>query len=214
MRAIIIANGDCDNPKQLAALFRADDFVIAVDGGARHCETLSAYPDLLIGDFDSLDKPILKHFVADDVKMLCYPRHKDQIDLELAVDHAIAEGATEIAIITAMGGRWDMTLANLFLLTQEKYAMFELYLTDTVQRGQVIRAGSAVTLTVKAGGRFSLIPLLGDATGISANDLEYPLANHTLSLGSTKGLSNRTLADAITIELQQGLVYACYEIGD
>ena len=35
MRAIIIANGDCDYPNQLAAMFRADDFVIAVDGGAR-----------------------------------------------------------------------------------------------------------------------------------------------------------------------------------
>ena len=38
------------------------DFIIAADGGAQHCISLGVTPDVIIGDFDSLEPDTLTAF--------------------------------------------------------------------------------------------------------------------------------------------------------
>ena len=45
----------------------------------------------------------------------------------------------------------------------------------------------------KAGDFVSLLPLDPEVTGIRTDGLRYPLANETLALGPTRGLSNELL---------------------
>ena len=75
-------------------------------------------PELVIGDLDLLEAGEIEEFKKNSqVRVEQYPVHKDETDLESAVETVVKQGYTTILILAALGGRLDMTLANIFLLT-------------------------------------------------------------------------------------------------
>ena len=68
------------------------------------------------------------------------------------------------------------------------------------------RSGSRLALHGQPGDTVSLIPLGGEAHGITTHGLEYPLQQETLRFGTTRGVSNVLLGDSATIQLQQGML--------
>ena len=54
-RAVIFANGELKFSPEQCHEIRKDDFIIAADGGALHCRKLGIKPNVVIGDFDSLN---------------------------------------------------------------------------------------------------------------------------------------------------------------
>ena len=86
----------------------AGDFVIAADAGYRTCRALGIVPDLLLGDFDSMDQP------TDFAYVERVPVEKDDTDTMLAIKTALDKGCKEIYLYGGTGGkRLDHTLANL-----------------------------------------------------------------------------------------------------
>ena len=86
---------------------RADDFIIAADGGWLACRKTGITPDLLLGDFDSLSTQ------PDFPNILRVPVEKDDTDTMLAVKTGLERGETEFHIYGGMGGRrTDHTIAN------------------------------------------------------------------------------------------------------
>ena len=53
-RCIIICAGDLEISQ---IPLREDDLVVAVDGGYMYCRVLEITPNVIIGDFDSLEEP-------------------------------------------------------------------------------------------------------------------------------------------------------------
>lgn len=211
MRAFIFANGrihaDTDAEKQI----QPGDTVIAADGGALHCLKKGIIPDLLVGDFDSLSRTYVKSLKEQGAEILQYPAQKDQTDLELALDAAVQKGAEEIIIFGALGGRWDMTLANIMLLGRAQTANCRIRMMDGSLEMQVIRSGQKIRLKGQKGDTVSLIPLAQDAEGISLEGLEYPLCDETLKLGSTRGISNVMLGCRASASLRKGLILCIRE---
>ena len=74
---------------------------------------LGLNPDVLIGDLDSASESEVEKVRPAQGQVIQYPVHKDETDLELAVLAAIQRGYREILILGALGGRLDMTLANI-----------------------------------------------------------------------------------------------------
>ncbi len=126
MIVLILANGELEKSPTLLELAKDADLVIAADGGARHCRLIARLPDTLIGDFDSIPQELLNEFKTGGVEILQYPKRKNATDLELAIDHAIVKGATQIYFAGMLGGRWDMSLSNIFLLAHDKYKTIRL----------------------------------------------------------------------------------------
>ena len=86
---------------------RANDFIIAADGGWLACRKTGITPDLLLGDFDSLSTR------PDFPNILRVPVEKDDTDTMLAVKTGLERGETEFHIYGGMGGRrTDHTIAN------------------------------------------------------------------------------------------------------
>ena len=84
------------------------DFVIAADAGYRVCRQAGIVPDLLLGDFDSMDQP------EDFANIHRSPVEKDDTDTMLAVKTALEQGCDTVYIYGGTGGkRLDHTLANL-----------------------------------------------------------------------------------------------------
>ncbi len=206
MRAVIFANGDLRHTRDVLPPIHADDLLIAADGGALHMQALNLRPDAAVGDFDSFSAENLEALEAAGVKIFRYPAKKDQTDLELAVQHARDHGASEILVLGALGARWDQTLANLLLPASSAYSDLQIRLVDQEQEITLIRAGQTVNVTGRVGETVSLIPLAGDAGGITTTGLEYPLDKETLRFGSTRGISNVLLDESASVKLETGLL--------
>ncbi len=62
------------------------------------------------------------------------------------------------------------------------------------------------SLNVKGnkGDTLSVIPIRGDAAGISLYNLEYPLDNFTMDYAQPRGISNVMLGEECTVEIKNG----------
>ncbi len=209
-RAAIFANGELSDPAAARAALHAGGgppaLLIAADGGARHCRALGLTPQVVIGDFDSLDPDDLRALRAAGVEVIEHPRRKDQTDLELALSHAVAAGADDILVFGALGARWDQTLANLLLLAGPGFASARIRLLDGDQQLSLLTPRAPAHIEGRPGDTVSLIPLGGEARGVTTAGLEYPLADGALPFGSTLGVSNVLLGHTATVHLREGLL--------
>jgi thiamine pyrophosphokinase len=203
-RAIIFANGIMERSQRITSEITTSDLIIAADGGCLHCKALGLIPNVIIGDFDSLSAGEIADYQQADSKLIRYPSHKDETDLELALLYANEQDVEEVLIFGALGARWDMTLANLLLPTQPVFNNINVRLLDGTQELTLLRGGETLFLDGQPGDRVSLIPLSGDASGITTIGLEYPLDNENLLLGSPRGVSNVLRNERAQIVLKDG----------
>jgi thiamine pyrophosphokinase len=191
---VIFANGQLSRPITL----QPDDLIIAADGGSHHCLQYGIRPQVVIGDLDSVSEDDLEKLSRLGAEIITYPARKDFTDLELALLEAQRRGADRVLLLAALGERWDQSLANIML--PAAFPDLHISLVDGQQELHFIHAGETLEITGRAGDTVSLIPLGGDAQGITTHGLEYPLYSETLRLGSTRGISNVMLEQASSTE--------------
>jgi thiamine pyrophosphokinase len=208
MRAIIFANGDAPDPEIVRQWTAQADLIIAADGGTRHALSVGLLPHVVIGDLDSLAEADRAQLDRSGVPLIVYPTRKDYTDLELALRYALERHATEIIILSALGGRWDQSLANLMLLTLPELAHVATCIVDHHLSIQVIR--DRAEITGRAGDTLSLIALKGDAHGVTIEGCEYPLHEATLPFGATLGISNVLSQTTAKITVKQGQILALH----
>ncbi|MBI3158194.1 MAG: thiamine diphosphokinase [Chloroflexi bacterium] len=204
MRAVLFANGDLNDLEGARALLRPDDLLLAADGGGRHCLRLDLKPAAVIGDMDSLLPDELDQLAAGGAEILRHPANKDETDLQLALRLAKERGASEALVLGGLGGRWDMSLANLLLAAYDPLAGLRVTFWQDGQRLSLIQG--AADIHGRPGETVSLIPLGGDAIGVTTTDLEYPLHGETLPFGGTRGVSNVLLGETARVTLEGGLL--------
>ncbi len=205
MRAVVFVNGDIANYAALARWLRKDDYLIAADGGARHMEILGLSPAVIVGDLDSIDSALLLRMQEEGADVEQHPAAKDATDLELAIARAVRDGATEILLLGAVGGRLDQTIANLLILAQKNWAV-PLTIAEGDQLARVLRGRQSVSLSGPTGGYVSAVALSEEVTGVTYRGLEYPLENATLRLGSTRGVSNTMLSSPAQVSIESGIL--------
>lgn len=211
MNALIFANGELTDENQARRLSHQADLVIAADGGALHCLRLGIAPHLVVGDLDSLDEAARQRLEAGGARFSIYPPAKDETDLELAMRAAQEGGAQEATILGALGARWDMSLANILLLAHPAFMELRIALVSGPQSVLLARPDRPLVIEGKSGDTISLIPVRGDAAGVSTSGLEYPLRGERLVFGQTRGVSNVLQGNRAEISLAEGLL-ACVHI--
>jgi thiamine pyrophosphokinase len=203
-RAVIFANGELGRAETVRALLRPDDLLIAADGGAHHCRRLGLTPHLVIGDLDSVTSEIRAALEETGAQLEIYPPWKDETDLELAIRAAQGAGATEVILLAALDGRWDQSLANVLLLAHLDFANLSLRLVHEQDTLWIVRDQTVVR--GQPGDRVSLLPLAGNAQGVTLTGLEYPLHDSTLPFGATLGISNTLIAPEASISVRNGIL--------
>jgi thiamine pyrophosphokinase len=200
LRIIIFANGRMDWPFEI----QDDDFIIAADGGGRYCLERRIIPKIVIGDMDSLSEAELTLLETQGAEIIRFPTRKDFTDLELALLKAQELDADEILLLGALGARWDQTIANLLL--PSAHASMCIRILDGPQEISFLRGGEELKIAGQPGDTVSLIPLAGDARGVTTHNLEYPLDDESLIFGGSRGVSNVLTAKRATVSLQQGML--------
>jgi thiamine pyrophosphokinase len=200
LRTVIVANGQYN----VSFTAQPQDLIIAADGGAHHCLQHGIQPHTVIGDLDSLTANDLNKLEAIGARVISYPTRKDYTDLELALEYAIQQKPSEILILGGLGGRWDQTIANILLAATQSAT--KVHLVDADQEFHFLKSTKTIEIHGSPGDIVSLIPLGGDAIGISTQGLEYPLKQETLHFGSTRGISNVLLDPPANVSLEEGLL--------
>jgi thiamine pyrophosphokinase len=190
-----------------------DSLIIAADGGARHAQSLGWPIDYLVGDLDSLSPEEISSLKRQKgLEMRVFPAEKDQIDFELALDLALEKLSIPsfITVLGAMGGRWDMTMANLLLPAAKKYRKKHttVLFRDRGTQLWVLNPFSVLNFNFPEKHILSLVPLGGRAGPVSlSGTFKYPLENGYLELGQTLGLSNELVGEGcIALEGQSSLL--------
>ena len=184
-----------------------DDYVIAADGGWLACQKARIQPNLLLGDFDSLqDVPQFPHVER-------VPVEKDDTDMMLAIKRGLALGHKEFHMYGGMGGsRTDPTIANLQSL---------LYLANRSARGWLYGDGELYTaicndrvvFPARERGILSVFCLGADAQGVTIRGGQYEVESAALSAEFPLGVSNHFVGKEIEVSVAQGslLIGICEE---
>ena len=189
MNCIIIANGNLSDYDFSKRIIHKHNFIICADGGAKHLYHMGICPQVVLGDFDSIDADIKNYFINKNVEFIRFPVHKDYTDTELAVEYAIENGATEITFMGVMGHRMDHTLANITMLTSLVDKGIKAEIVD--EHNHIIATKNSLDIDGSPGDLLSIIPLSEKVENISIEGLEYPLKNATICMGSSLGVSNK-----------------------
>ena len=198
----IFAAGDA--PEALPFRPGEGDFVIAADAGYRTCLTLGITPDLLVGDFDSMEAP------ADFPHILRAPVEKDDTDTLLAVKEGLRRGYAVFHLYGGAGGRLDHTLANLqalgFLAAHDAVG----FLFEAQQTLTWLQDGSA-RFAPQPEGLLSVFAPGGPARGVDLCGLQYPLQGATLSPTVPLGVSNHFTGQAATVTVRHGALLLAWD---
>ena len=210
MRALIVLAG---SPPDRAALDLAwpgwsdgIDLVIGADAGAQTAEQLGRRPDLVVGDFDSIDPAALARLEAAGIPLEASPAAKDESDAELAVRAALARGADGLIIVGGFGGRLDHLLANVGLLAMPELAGLPVESLDEATRLSLLRGPGRLTLAGRAGDVVSLLPFGPGVDGVTTAGLAWSLADESLPPGPARGLSNIRLGPVVEVSVRTGLL--------
>jgi thiamine pyrophosphokinase len=211
-------------PELVSRLARDAAFIVAVDSGADVLYSTGLAPHLLLGDFDSIQQDTLAAYRAAGVELATHDVHKDETDLELALQELRRRHFTSVMATNVLGGRIDHELASLGCLA----AAAEQGMVVTVaERGEfcvfLSAAGGHTTLCLDFSPKerfpsilqerpvfISLIPWGGEAT-VSIGGVEWELDHAVLTPTSSRGVSNMPKADLTPIEVHAGTLIVVLE---
>ncbi|MHB1355357.1 MAG: thiamine diphosphokinase [Anaerolineae bacterium] len=201
---VVVANGEFSATERLLPLIDAADLVIAADGGANALAQYGRYPDVLIGDLDSVSSEVLARINDGDCRLLRHPADKDETDTELALLEAVRLGARRITLLGALGGRIDHALANVLLLTLP--ALVDCIAQVYDGRSFLMLVRNDCEVRGHQGDLLSLIAINGDALGVRTEGLQYPLRDEVLRFGPARGISNVLLGKVARVRLRSGML--------
>lgn len=196
-RCLILAGADIGACSQIRALLRDDDFVICCDSGLKHCGPLGLKPDLIVGDFDSHEKP------DSDAETIVLPREKDDTDSVYAVKEALKRGFEDFLILGAVGNRLDHSLCNVSLLLMLRSLGKSAVIADDYSEMEIVsREPVSIPPSYPY---FSLLNISGTAREINVTNAKYPLENAEISCTYQYGVSNEPLpGKTATVSVGEG----------
>lgn len=183
------------------------DFVIAADAGYQICQREDLEPDLLLGDFDSMEPP------ADFAHVRRLPVEKDDTDTLAALKAGLEQGCDTFYIYGGTGGkRLDHTLANLqsLLFLRRRGARGFLWDDDfvwTVMENEALTVARTVEW-----GLFSAFCLGDRAEGVDEEGFQYPLKDAVLTPDMPLGVSNHILEPSARIAVRKGALAVGWEL--
>lgn len=211
--AVVLLGGEMPQDERWWQIIRGAQMLAAADGGAALALKLGRRPDLLVGDFDSLDGTLVAECEQADVEMLRLPVMKDMTDGEYLLEELLERGYTRLLVLGALGGRPDMQLANIFgaaelarrganiLLAHDNALLIPMFAGDGPDDA------AELVLRGFAGKTFSQIAISERCRHILLDGFFYPLDGE-LAQRQTLGLSNIIDRNEARLTLHGGTLLA------
>ncbi|OGV29491.1 MAG: thiamine diphosphokinase [Legionellales bacterium RIFCSPHIGHO2_12_FULL_35_11] len=185
---LIIANGPFLNKKIISEAMIGKK-IIVLDGAADKLLDYNIYPDVIIGDFDSISQTTKKYwgitennskefYFGKNGVLIIYLDDQNTTDLLKAIHYCDVENANSIDIICATGGREDHTEAMKAAL-QTQYNPKRKIITHTCYQSLRFAKNETIEIRGEAGDYCGVIGInLGKCSSVG---LKYELNNHAIS---------------------------------
>ncbi|MDD5804456.1 thiamine diphosphokinase [Blautia sp. HCP3S3_H10_1] len=158
-------------------------FLMAADRGMDFFRETGLVPDLVDGDFDSMSREGKTYLESlADTRIVQLVPEKDDTDTQSAVNLAIKEGAKNILILGATGGRLDHFLGNLGILTLGKLKGVQIALADEQNYICLVPSGKLLQREKQFGKYVSFFPVGGQVEGLTLKGFKYPLNEYCLRI--------------------------------
>lgn len=173
-------------------------YIISADSGYRKCQRLNIRPNLILGDFDSSEKP------ETDIETIILPVRKDETDTAFAVKEAVRRGFNDILIFGGIGSRIDHTYGNILSLNYCADRNINAVMINKKNKIQVLTKDYSFE---KEGYEYlSLFALFGDCTGLTTRGTEYNLTDYTLTPDCPLAQSNILKDSRVDIKFKSGKI--------
>lgn len=231
-RCIIVGAGDFFGmPFQPAE----EDYVIAADAGYENLKAVGIVPDLVVGDFDSMEVegvkgvtgPVKDLDIFADAEKAEYIHHLQRIELDgvetrvidpikndpdmlACVRIGMERGFRSFHLIGGTGKRIDHSIANLQVLGFLTQQGMHGYLYGEHQLVRAIR-NESVCFPKEMQGYFSALSLSDECHGVTERGFKYIVTDVTLSNMMPTGLSNEFVGTEAEISVKEGTLLLIYD---
>ncbi len=185
-------------------------YIIAADGGVKSCKEAGLVPDLIVGDFDSLEGDYPDYYPMDiypDIEVISLPKEKDDTDTVYAIRLAADRGIKEIFMYGCGGGRMDHYIANIQTLLFAKDLGIDAFLCDSFE-GKVTKAfvikNEKVSFDKSFSGLVSVFCLGDAARGVDIKGLKYEVSGGEIRCDFPIGVSNEFTGKEASISVMEG----------
>lgn len=184
---------------------KAGDLLIASDGGYEALIKKGYTPDVLIGDFDSMQ------FVEAPCETIRHPSIKDDTDTMLCIKYGMEKGYRNFTVFGALGGeRMSHTYANIQTLAYAVEKGCFCRLVSKKQEVFMIKNGS-VEFDKDMQGYVSVFAYSEKAYGVYEVGLKYELKNSILDSSFPLGVSNSFIGRTSKISVKKGALLIIVE---
>lgn len=211
-RCVIVGGARIEDYELIRGYLEPDDFYIFCDCGLKHKKKLQVEPDLVVGDFDSWEKPRMKDVLAvseeqalaehlktfepveeaaSDAELIVLPHKKDDTDTVFAVKEGIRRGFDRFLLLGVTGQRLDHTLANVYTLLMLKEQGKQAMIADDLS--ELVIVGREPVFIDPSFSFFSLISFAGTARHVCIEDALFPLSDGEIHSDYQYAVSNEVL---------------------
>lgn len=210
-KALIVANGN--NEREFLKKIAKDySLIIAADGAGNILFETGIKPDVLVGDFDSVDPEVLDSYSREKVELLRLCPEKDYSDTHISIQSAMQRGYRTIDVVGAFGSRWDHSLGNLNLLFWGYKQGIQIRILSS-QNEIVLCPQGEYVFEDKKDCYWSCLALFEDAL-LNIENMKYKVEDKYFLRGESIGLSNEFLVGNGKLTVKKGSVLVIQSLKD
>lgn len=196
-RCVIIGGGEIRNAAAVKKYLSENDFYIFCDSGLFHMEKLGISPNLIVGDFDSHERP------ETEIETIVLPREKDDTDTVFAVKEGIKRGFCDFLLLGVCGGRLDHTLGNISILLMLHSKGLSGKIVDDYSEIEIL--DSETKYIDNSFSYFSLLNIGGTCRGVFEKNAKFPLEDGEITAEYQYGISNEVLPEKVAeVNVKEG----------
>lgn len=208
---LIVCGGRRPSFEFLNEYIKKASYIIAADSGADVLLENNITPNLLVGDFDSIEEKEINNIESDlsknadsmnkNLKLIRYKTQKDFTDSKASLDEALKLPDEEIIMMGAIGTRLDHSLSNLSLFKDALIHGRKLVIIDENNIVEVINKPKEVRKMRKY---ISFYAYNKEVSNFSLKGFKYPLSNYTLKIFDFLTVSNEIEGERGFVSFKEG----------
>lgn len=200
MKGVVVSGGSKVNPEILKE-YTTDAYIVCCDGGIKNFYNSTILPNIIVGDFDSIDEKGKKFIEEKNIEKRVYNPIKNFTDTEAAIDIVLDMKFSEIIILGASGTRMDHTLANIFLL-QKLFGKTRAKMVDNHNIIEYVEKGEYFFKKDRHG--YISVVAISKEIVYSTDGMKYEADELKISTSEIRGVSNEIKGDTAKITVHEG----------
>ena len=173
-------------------------YKIAANGGHRFFELSKTVPDLVIGDFDSLNKKHLAN-LSKRTKVISHPVQKNKTDSELAFEYCLKQKFSSIDIVMPQVGQPDHFMGLISLLANPEIRKVKVRIVNHKFEIKLI-TNQKLKFNGCIGDLFS-VKAVCKPIKLTCTGTEYDVKSLTVQPWESKALRNRIRLNRATVAI-------------